>query len=145
MRRSHPNTVESRDATVRVPAGVLTALQRIRRELPHLCATEAADLARVVRTLTRVFRPERIYVFGSQARGVATWASDVDLLVIVPAADEPPFRLSQQAFAAIGDHLLPLDIVFMTRDEFAWRSEVVTSLPATVLREGRTLYAVAAA
>ena len=115
----------------------------IRRELPHLDLAEAADLARIVATLVGVFQPERIYVFGSQARGTPTWHSDVDLLVVVPDAGEFPHHLEQAAYRAVGHHLLPLEIIFMSRDEFAWRAEVVSSLPATVLREGRTLYAAA--
>jgi predicted nucleotidyltransferase len=127
------------------PVGLLQAPLEacIQRELPHLNLAEVADLARIVSTLVRTFQPERIYVFGSQARGTPTWHSDVDLLVVVPDAGEFPHHLEQAAYRAIGHHLLPLEIVFMSRDEFAWRAEVVSSLPATVLREGRTLYAAA--
>jgi predicted nucleotidyltransferase len=127
------------------PVGLLHAPLEacIRRELPHLNLAEVADLARIVATLVRKFGPERIYVFGSQARGTSTWHSDVDLLVIVPDAGEFPHHLEQAAYRAIGHHLLPLEIIFMSGDEFAWRAEVVSSLPATVLREGRTLYAAA--
>jgi predicted nucleotidyltransferase len=116
---------------------------RIRRQLPHLGLAEAADLARIVATLVGAFQPERIYVFGSQARGTPTWHSDVDLLVIVPDAGEFPHHLEQAAYRAIGHHLLPLELIFMSRDEFARRAEVVSSLPATVLREGHVLYAAA--
>src|SRR6266545_3461512 len=98
-----------------LPGASLVA--RIRSELPHLGAAEAEDLARIVEVLVRKFHPDRIYVFGSQARGTPTWHSDVDLLVVVPDAGEFPHHLAQQAFQAIGDHLLPLDILFMSRDE----------------------------
>jgi len=100
-------------------------------------------VARIVRTIVREFQPDRIYVFGSQARGASTWHSDVDLLVVVPDAGEYPHHLDQAAHRAVGQRLLPLDILFMSREEFEWRSEVITSLPATVLREGRVLYAAA--
>lgn len=113
----------------------------MRRALPHLRTEEAADLARIVDTLAHEFQPERIYVFGSQARGTAAWVSDVDLLVVVPELVEPSYRLSQRAIEAIDGHLLPLDLLFMARDDFAWRTEVPSSLPSTVVREGRTLYA----
>jgi predicted nucleotidyltransferase len=55
--------------------------------LPHL-GEAAADIARIVDTLARTFQPERIYVFGSQARRTSTWQSDVDLLVAVIVGDE---------------------------------------------------------
>ena len=118
---------------------------RVRRALPHLGAAEAAELARVVDTLVRTFQPERIYVFGSQARGTAVPGSDVDLAVIVSASDEPSHRRDQVAYAAIGWHRVPLDVLVLTREEFeGWRG-VAGSLPATVAQEGRVLYAAAAA
>jgi predicted nucleotidyltransferase len=127
------------------PAGASQAPleARIRRELPHLGEPEAADLARIVATLVSTFQPERIYVFGSQARGAPTWHSDIDLLVVVPDAGEFPHHLEQAAYRAIGHHRLPIEIIFMSRDEFTRRAEAVASLPATVLREGRVLYAAA--
>jgi predicted nucleotidyltransferase len=116
----------------------------VRHGLPELGQEEAADMARVVDVLIRTFRPDRIYAFGSRARGTATWHSDLDLLVVVANAGEFPHRLAQEAYRAVGHHALPLDMLFMGREEFAWRAHVVSSLPATVLREGRLLYAATA-
>ncbi|GAC1465444.1 MAG: hypothetical protein PVSMB7_09760 [Chloroflexota bacterium] len=64
---------------------------------------------------------------------------------MVEDAGEYPHRLAQQACRVVGHHILPLEIAFMSRDEFAWRAGGVTSLPATVLREGKLLYAAATA
>jgi predicted nucleotidyltransferase len=41
-------------------------------------------LAEIVRRLVAAYQPERIYLFGSVARGEAGPDSDYDLLVIVP-------------------------------------------------------------
>jgi predicted nucleotidyltransferase len=122
---------------------VVSVETRVRQELPHLTEAEKADLARVVETIVRRFVPDSVYVFGSQARGEAGGDSDVDLLIVVPDAGEYPHHLAQAAYGEVGRHLLPLDLVFVSRDEFAWRSRSVTSLAATVLREGRPLYAAA--
>jgi predicted nucleotidyltransferase len=112
--------------------------------LPHLGEPEAAELARAVEALVRALHPERIYVFGSQVRGSAAPDSDVDLAVIVPASGDPGYRRDQAAYAAIGWHRLPLDVLVLTRAEFEdWRA-VAGSLPATVVAEGRLLYAAAA-
>lgn len=113
----------------------------VRVTLPHLSAAELADLARVIGTLLRAFQPERIYAFGSQARSAPSRHSDIDLLVVVSDTGEYPHRLAQEAYRVVDHYLHPLDIVFMSREEFEWRSKVVTSLPATVLREGKLLYA----
>src|SRR5688500_2815833 len=101
----------------------------VHRELPHLARAEAADLARIVATLVRTFRPERVYAFGSQARGTPTPDSDLDLLVVVDDAGEYPHRLDQAAHRAVGRRLLTLDILFMSADEFSWRAEAAASLP----------------
>jgi predicted nucleotidyltransferase len=46
-------------------------------------------LAEIVRRVVEAYRPERIYLFGSVARGDAGPDSDDDLLVVVPD-DAPP-------------------------------------------------------
>lgn len=115
--------------------------ERIRRELPRLTAHEVCELARVVERLAEAFQPERIYVFGSQARDEATPDSDIDLLIIVAQADEPAHRLAQAAYRIATPHSLALDLLVMPLDEFERRSRALASLPATVLREGRVLYA----
>ncbi len=114
---------------------------RIRQELPSLTESEVRDLALVVGRLVAALDAERIYVFGSQARGEATRDSDIDLLVVVPTTDQPAHRLAQKAYHAAAPHSLALDILVMPREEFVRRSRALASLPATVLREGRTLYA----
>jgi predicted nucleotidyltransferase len=128
-------------STRHINSSARTIEARIRRQLLHLKEIEAADLARIVHTLVQTFQPEQIYLFGSQARGTSNWHSDVDLLVVVPDGGELPHRRAQEAYRAVGHHILPLDIIFMDREQFDWRAEVVTSLPATVLREGHLLYA----
>jgi predicted nucleotidyltransferase len=115
--------------------------ERVRHELPHLPHATAKDLAALVERLVVAFRPERVYVYGSQARGDATPDSDVDLMVVVAASELPPHQRDQEARRVLGLHSVPLDVVVWTRDEFEARVPARASLPATVQREGRTLYA----
>jgi predicted nucleotidyltransferase len=115
--------------------------EQVRAALPHLSRGQVTKLACAVDRLVDAFRPDRIYVFGSQARGTARPDSDIDVLVIVSDAEEPTYRLAAQAYAAIAPLPLPLEILFMTRAEFDARAPAVASLPATILREGRLLYA----
>jgi predicted nucleotidyltransferase len=116
-------------------------VERLRRELPHLTPDQARELGRAVVRLVAALQPECVYLFGSQARGEAKPESDFDLLVVVPQSDLPPHQRDQEAYGAVGRHLVPLDILVMTRAEFEQRRPAVASLPATVLREGRALYA----
>ncbi len=116
--------------------------QHIRQQLPHVGEQEAAELTRVVERLVAALQPEQIYLFGSQARGESTPDSDIDLLVVVPHADQPSYRLDQAAYQAAAPYArISLDILVMSREEFERRSRAAASLPATVLREGRRLYA----
>jgi uncharacterized protein len=98
-------------------------------------------LAEAVRRLVDALHPERIYLFGSRARGDATDDSDYDLMVIVPTSDVSRHRRAERAYGALWGIDAPIDALVWTRDEFDWQAPVVASLPATVLREGYVVYA----
>lgn len=118
-----------------------TLRAQIAGELPYLGSEDADELERIVLRLVESLQPECIYAFGSLARGRMGPDSDADLLAIVRESDQPPHRLAQQAYRAIGPRSLALDVLVMTRDAFEWRQRAASSLAATVLREGVLLYA----
>jgi uncharacterized protein len=120
----------------------LTSLvNHVRRELPGLNDAQARELAEILSSLVATFQPDVIYAYGSRARNDASADSDVDLMVVISESAEPGYRRDQQAYRSIPLHRLPVDILVVTRSEFARRVAVPASLPATVLREGKTLYA----
>ncbi len=96
-------------------------------------------LAEIVRRLNEAYRPERIYLFGSVARGDASLDSDYDLLLVVP--DDAPLELrrSRRAYEVLRGTGVAADVIVWTRGAFDRRSRARASLPATVLREGRVL------
>ncbi len=98
-------------------------------------------LAEIVRRLVDAYEPERIYLFGSHARGDAGRDSDYDLLVITPDGSPPERRDSKLAYRVLWGVRAAADVIVWERSRFERRSRVVCSLPATVLREGRLLYA----
>ncbi|MBI3089068.1 MAG: nucleotidyltransferase domain-containing protein [Candidatus Tectomicrobia bacterium] len=103
--------------------------------------TQDPTLAEIVRRLVAAYQPERIYLFGSVARGESGPDSDYDLLLVVPD-DAPPERHdSDLAYKVLRGTGIGADVVVWTRSRFERRKHVVCSLPATVLREGRLLYA----
>ncbi len=98
-----------------------------------------ADLRQAVDALVARFRPDRVILFGSNARGTADVRSDVDLLVVCPVQG------SRRALQVAMDRTLrgcrfARDIVILTREEF----ERDRHIPGTVARpawlEGRVLY-----
>jgi predicted nucleotidyltransferase len=100
-----------------------------------------AKLAEIIRRLVPAYRPERIYLFGSMARGDAGADSDYDLLVVVPDAAAPERRHSDLGYRALRGTGTAADVIVWTRSAFERRRHVVTSLPATVLREGKLIHA----
>jgi predicted nucleotidyltransferase len=60
-------------------------------------------LAEVVQRLIEAYAPERIYLFGSVARGEAGPDSDYDLLIVVPDTATP----EQKNSAKLPDELHP--------------------------------------
>jgi predicted nucleotidyltransferase len=98
-------------------------------------------LAEVVRRLVDVYRPERVYLFGSRARGDARADSDYDLLVLLAQSDEPSFRRARRGYHALHGSGIAVDLLVWTMSEFERRLPAKASLPATVSREGRLLYA----
>ena len=98
------------------------------------------SLADVVRRLAAAYLPERIYLFGSVARGDAGPHSDYDLLMVVPDDASPERQRSRLAYQALRGTGVAADVVVWPKSGFESRARVVSSLPATVLREGMLLY-----
>lgn len=99
-------------------------------------------LADIVRRLVRGYDPERVYLFGSAARGEAGTESDYDLLLVVPDDAEPERLRARLAYRDLLKGAgAPVDVLVMTREAFDSRADVVGSLPATVLAEGVLLHA----
>src|SRR5262245_10938263 len=115
--------------------------ERIRNELPHLTERDLCALARVVERLIAAYQPERIYLFGSKARGDYGPDSDFDLMVVVPDDASPVRKRSRLAYEVLRGTGTAADVLVWTRSAFESRLHLVASLPATVLREGKLLHA----
>lgn len=98
-------------------------------------------LAEVVSRLVSAFHPERIYLFGSKARGDADRDSDYDLMLILPSLNERRYRLSQQAYRVLRGVRTGVDVLVWSKEDFDSRLHLAASLPATIAREGTLLYA----
>jgi len=71
---------------------------RIRHELPHLSDEEVRSLTGIVERLIDAYQPERVYLFGSKARGDYGPDSDFDLLVVVPDTAPDDRKRSRLAY-----------------------------------------------
>lgn len=109
----------------------------------HENAGQAHDgtLANIVKRLIETFRPLEIHLFGSQARGEAGSQSDYDLLLVMP--DDSPAELldPRRACRALSGTGVAADVLIWPRSYFERYSTLRASLPGTIKREGRILYA----
>jgi hypothetical protein len=102
--------------------------------------TRQETIDEITRRLVDYFHPERIYLFGSVARGDDGPDSDLDFGVVLP--DDAPESLYRpgvhRALWGVGT---AADVVRWPASDFDARAtHVAASLPATIVREGRLLY-----
>jgi uncharacterized protein len=102
---------------------------------------DQAELDEIVRRLASAYQPERIYLFGSVARGEAGPDSDYDLLVVVPDDADEARRGSRLGYQVLWGTGAAADVLVWTHTDFEARLPLQASLPATVVREGTLLYA----
>ncbi len=103
--------------------------------------TREDTIQEIVRRLVEFYQPERIYLFGSAVRGETGPDSDLDFLVVVPDDCPKEIRRSGEIYNKLWGIPEPIDVVPWPRSDFENRLSVVASLPATVVREGKLVYA----
>jgi hypothetical protein len=102
--------------------------------------TKQETIAEITRRLVEFYHPVRIYLFGSGARGDAGPDSDLDFCVVLPD-DAPKSLYRPGVHRALWGLGAAADVVRYPLTDFEGRAaHVVSSLPATVWREGRLLY-----
>jgi uncharacterized protein len=93
----------------------------------------------IARRLVAATPPKtRIVLFGSRARGEEGEHSDVDVLVIEPAVDDP-MKESARLRRVLQGLGVPIDVLVITKHEADRRSVVRGTIVERALREGRTL------
>lgn len=104
---------------------------------------QAADIDTIVATMVEriadQFDPERIFLFGSRARGDGKDSSDVDLLVVMPDGTDRR-EAAVEMGVAVGDLPIAKDIVVTTPTHIVQRGNVIGTVLRPALREGKVLY-----
>jgi len=104
----------------------------IRKRIPQ------AVIRRLASRIAKQFKPQKIILFGSYARGKPRPESDVDLLVVM----DTKLRESQQSLEirrSLGI-LFGLDLIVRTPKRLRQRLKMGDSFLKDVLREGKILY-----
>ena len=81
-------------------------------------------LDRLTQTLTEAYDPDRIYLFGSRARGEGGPDSDYDVMVVVPDDAAPARRQSRLAYDRLWGSGVAADVLIWTRSAFDSRLHV---------------------
>jgi predicted nucleotidyltransferase len=100
-------------------------------------------LSDMVQAIVREVAPERIYLFGSRARGDARTDSDIDLLIVESGLFSPGRNRWQEIKRirrALSPFRIPKDVVVYTADEVAKWQDSVNHVIARALHEGKLLY-----
>jgi predicted nucleotidyltransferase len=94
----------------------------------------------MVERITGRFNPERIILFGSQARGGIGSDSDIDLLVVLSTCDNRR-AATVSIMKLLADLPVGKDIIVTTPQELETRGKLASSVLYHALREGNVLYA----
>ena len=92
-------------------------------------------------TLVKVYRPLKIYLFGSYAWGTPTEDSDLDFIVVVARSTKQSYERPVKGYHALREMSIPKDILVFTKKEFEERSDDITTLCYKAKHEGKLLYA----
>lgn len=100
-------------------------------------------LKAITTTIVQTVDPERVILFGSQARGEGGNGSDLDLLIV----EREPFGAGRSRWAetirirrALHRFAVPKDILVYSTDEMAQWKDSVNHIIARCLCEGKILY-----
>jgi predicted nucleotidyltransferase len=88
--------------------------------------------------IARRYAPEKIILFGSQARGTANEDSDVDLLVVMDF--EGRNRDQAGAMRSTMQSQFPMDLIVRRRAELEWRIKENDFFLQDAVKEGIVLY-----
>ncbi len=96
-------------------------------------------LLEVKERLVNGFHPNRIILFGSQARGTADDRSDVDILVVCSFEGKRRHLMLEMDRALRGLNLAR-DIMILTPEEFELDRHIPGTIARPAWKEGRVLY-----
>ena len=100
-------------------------------------------IAEMVARIVQEVDPERVYLFGSRARGDAREDSDVDFLIVKGAgfdAQTERRREEGRLYRALARCPLGADVLVYSADEVAYRGTGRNNVVARAIREGRLVY-----
>ncbi len=97
------------------------------------------EIENLVGSIVARLRPQKVIVFGSYAKGMATARSDLDLFVLMNT-DLPMTRRADGVRPLISRMPVRVDVLIYTPEEMEAYSGDESSIVSTVLRTGWTVF-----
>jgi predicted nucleotidyltransferase len=94
---------------------------------------------RILGRLIRAFAPERIFLFGSYAKGTAHAGSDIDILIVADFQGDPVGHL-RRARQLVSDSFPALDISLCTPEEIGQADRASSPFLFSILGKGIIVY-----
>ncbi len=135
------NDIGSLPGSVHEPEAELLSADEAIQDAQRLRVLFGADqlISAMSARIIHSFRPLRIILFGSHARGDASLGSDVDLLVVLPEIADKR-KAAIEIRRALADFPVSKDVIVTTPEEIARRGDLIGPVLRPALREGKLLY-----
>ena len=97
------------------------------------------EIAHITRQIIEKFKPERIILFGSAARGEWSSDSDADFLII---KKDTPFHGAERILelSQMIERNIPVDFLVYRPEEFNKRFQMGDPFLKAIMKEGKVLY-----
>jgi predicted nucleotidyltransferase len=102
-----------------------------------------ATLAKMVQAIVEKTDPDRVYLFGSRARGDARIDSDVDFLIVERGpfgSGRPRVERINRVYDALAPFRVPTDVLVYSPEEVARWQGSLNHVIGRCCREGKLLY-----
>jgi predicted nucleotidyltransferase len=97
------------------------------------------EIQNITHQIIEKYKPEKIILFGSAARGERNLNSDADFLII--KKETPLYGADRiRELSRIIDRKIPVDLLIYRPEEFEKRLKMGDPFLKSVLKEGRVLY-----
>ena len=99
----------------------------------------AKEIQSITRQIVEKYRPEKIILFGSVAKG--EWSSDSDADFLIIKKDTPLFGSDRiRELSRLIERNIPVDFLVYRPDEFNKRLKMDDPFLKAIIKEGRVLY-----
>ena len=90
---------------------------------PRYHMTRQEQIDDICHTIVREFSPDKLVLFGSEARGSARADSDIDLLVVMPFAGSP-LKQATKIYGSIDRRQIAVDLLVRTPEQLRERERI---------------------